>query len=65
MRRIRFFSKAALVSVLAGGWLFQLACARNFQQEVEVLFATAANPLLIRNSFLVNLFGPGLIKPFH
>lgn len=58
-------TKIALIAALCGGWAFQASCARNFQREIEVLLAPQSNPLLIRDSFLVNLFGPQIIKLFN
>lgn len=42
--------------------LLQLACMRGWQREIEVLFATEANLGMVRDSFLVNLLGPGILR---
>lgn len=47
------------------GWLFQAGCARIFTREVEVLFAAAANPTLIGQSFLVDVFGLSILGLFN
>ena len=46
------------------GWLFQAGCARIVQQELEVLIAPNASSTLINGSFLVNIFGPGVLQLF-
>ena len=54
------------LSVLAmSGWLFQAGCIRTIQQELEVLLRPEANSTLIRESFLVDFFGPEIIKLFN
>ncbi len=57
--------KCGVLAVLLSGWAFQLACARNFQREIEVLLAPQANPLLIRDSALVRIFGVGILQLFN
>ena len=52
----------------AAGWLLDVGCIvdpRAFiQRELEVLLRPEANPMLIRDSFLVDLLGPGIIELF-
>ncbi len=54
--------RAALVGM--SGWLFQAGCARAITQELEVLFAAVASPTQIYDSFLVNRFGPEILRLF-
>jgi len=49
---------------MLGGWMWQAGCIRAYQREIEVLLAPAASPLLIRDSFLVDLFGPAILTLF-
>ena len=60
----RRLSMAARWLILLGstGWLFQAGCARIFTREIEVVFATAANPALSGQSILVDVFGAGLLR---
>ncbi|HPD31850.1 MAG TPA: hypothetical protein PLL20_17800 [Phycisphaerae bacterium] len=49
------------VLFLAGYWLFQGGCLGFVQRELEVLVAAESNGVLIRSSFLYEVFGPRLI----
>lgn len=61
---IRVFMWRVLV-LTAGGCLWQAGCIRTIQQEFEVLFRPEANPTLIQDSFLVNLFGAEILRLFN
>lgn len=54
---------AALALGAAGGFLD--GCAANIQREIEVLAAPQSSPTLIRDSVLVDWFGPQVIKFFQ
>lgn len=54
-----------LIALGAAGWLFQAGCARILTREFEVLFAAAANPRLVGQSILVDVFGAALISLFN
>lgn len=45
--------------------MFGTGCDAAMQREMEVLFRPEANPLLIRQSYLVNAFGPQLFRFFR
>jgi hypothetical protein len=64
MQRICQGWRRRLVILMLGGWMWQAGCIRAYQREIEVLLAPAANPLLIRESFLVDLFGPAILTLF-
>ncbi len=51
--------------VLASGYLLQAGCARTLQREIEVLFAPAANPTLLYNSWVFNQLGPQFVAYFN
>lgn len=51
-----------LVLLAGGGGLFLVGCLRDFQREVEVLFAPEAVGPAIRQSWIFNQLGPGFIK---
>lgn len=63
-RRLRFWMRW-LVLLASSGWLFQAGCARILTREFEVLFAPQANLTQINNSFLVDVFGPGILRLFN
>ncbi len=64
MVHVRRIGRALLLTSVIG-WLGTLGCARTFERELSVLFQPEVNPLLIRDSFLVDLFGPGILRlPF-
>jgi hypothetical protein len=54
-----------MIALLAGGWMFQMACARQFRNEIEVLYATPANTLAVPSSLLVKLFGFQILQLFN
>jgi hypothetical protein len=64
MKKIKL-GKCGIITMLLGGWAVQLACARTFQREIEVLLAPEANSLLIADSILVDAFGPEIIRLFN
>jgi hypothetical protein len=48
-----------MVMFIAGCWLFEGGCLGIIQRELEVLVAPGSNsPLLVRNSYLYEIFGP-------
>jgi len=57
--------KHNLVLVALGAWLCQAGCVQIVQRELEVLLRPEANPTLIHNSALVNLFGPSILTLFR
>ena len=62
MRRNAMWDRLAwVVTFSAGCWLFQGGCLGFVQREIEVLVAGEANGVLIRSSYLYDVFGPGLI----
>lgn len=63
-RKTQLFKKL-MVLTLAGGWLFQFACAHAVMQNIEVLFAAPANFLAIPSAFVVQLFGVNILKLFN
>jgi hypothetical protein len=48
--------------ILAYGSLLQAGCLRNVQNELDLLWAPAANLNYVYESALVNWFGPGVLK---
>jgi len=46
------------------GWLLEGGCAGVVQRELEVLLRPEANPTLIRQSYLIDLLGPEILKLF-
>ncbi len=40
-------------------------CIAKYQREVEVLAAPESNPTLVQDSYLVDWFGPQIIKYFQ
>jgi hypothetical protein len=63
MRRGTYWKRLRWVMMLAVGcWLFEGGCLGWVQIQMEVLMAPQSNsPVLIRDSFLYELFGPRLI----
>ncbi|HSW45771.1 MAG TPA: hypothetical protein VLM89_09385 [Phycisphaerae bacterium] len=59
----RTIGLAILALGCCGGFLD--GCAGNLQRELEVLAAPESNPTLIRDSVLVDWFGPQAIKFFQ
>jgi hypothetical protein len=53
------------MTLAVSGWLFQAGCIQQLQQELEVLFRLEASPNLIRDSFVVDWFGPSLLQLFN
>lgn len=49
--------------LFAGGCMTQ--ALGSIQRELEVLLAPEANPLLVRDSVLVDLFGPKILGLFN
>jgi hypothetical protein len=62
MKRGRYWKRLRwVVMFTAGCWLFEGGCLGAIQLQLEVLMAPGSNsPTLIRNSFLYEVFGPGL-----
>ena len=58
VKRLMFLS-------LAGGMIFQYACIHGIQQNIEVLFATPANALAVPTAYLIELFGPNILRFFN
>ena len=48
-----------------GSWLLQAGCIRDLQREIEVLFSPEANSIFIHDSFLVDIFGPEILRLFN
>ena len=55
----RLIGGAVLGSMLFGG-----GCGAIVQRELEVLLRPEANPLLLRESFLIDVFGPRILSLF-
>jgi len=52
-------------AILLASWpIFQGGCIGDIQREMEVLFATEANPTLIHDSDIVERFGLDFLKFF-
>ncbi len=64
MRRSRRLGLHVLLA-LGSGVLWQAGCTQALQNELEVLFAAQASPTLIRSSWLVKTFGPGVLTLFN
>jgi len=62
-RRIRDVLRWVCV-VASAGWVLQAGCVRDIQRELEVLVRPEANATLIRDSFLVEVFGPEILSLF-
>lgn len=65
MKRIARNWTRRFIMLVMGAWILQAGCASLLTNELEVLFAAAANTTLIRGSTLANLFGPGLLRLFN
>lgn len=62
MKRNRRWNLLSWVVMLSAGyWLFQGGCLGVLQREIEVLVAAESNGVLIRSSYLYEIFGPRLI----
>jgi hypothetical protein len=44
--------------------MLQAGCVGDIQRELEVLLRPEANPMLIRESFLIDVFGPEILSLF-
>ena len=62
--QIRRCLKRNLFVWTLGAWLWQAGCVQLFQNEIEVLLAPEASPTLLRQSLLLDIFGPGLLTFF-
>ena len=63
--RAKTISMIWRLAMLCTGWqLLQGGCFGNIQREMEVLFAPAASPTLIRDSFIVDRLGLDFLKFF-
>jgi hypothetical protein len=52
----------SLAIAVTGGCLLQAGCLRAIQQELEILWAPEANLNLVYDSWLVDAFGPQILK---
>lgn len=59
-------ARLLLAAGVCGGTLLApgFACERIFQRELSVLLAPGTEPLLIRDSWLVNVFGYRILQLF-
>lgn len=58
--------RVSLIAVLLGGWGFpEWRAAPDLPAGNRSAALAQANPLLIRNSFLINAFGPGILNLFN
>lgn len=65
MRRIWIRAVWRLALICSGASLLQIpTCDRLVNREFEVLLQPQSSPTLIRQSFLVNLFGPRILSLF-
>jgi hypothetical protein len=62
--RCRRWKRNVFIAAL-GAWMWQAGCVQIVQRELEVLLRPEANPTLIHNSALVNLFGPKILTLFQ
>ncbi len=58
--RLMRYLGMACTSVLLG-----TGCAGSIAREIEVFFSAAANPFAVRDSFLVEAFGLGILRLFN
>ena len=47
----------------AGSCLWQAECIRDIQREIDLLYRPEANLAFIRESVLVDIFGPWILAP--
>ena len=62
MRKLRTALAIMSMGICAN---FLDGCVANYQREVEVLAAPESNPTLVQDSYLVERFGPQVIKFFQ
>jgi len=62
---IRWMNALKYLAMCLSGILAGSGCPGAIAREIEVVFAAAANPFLIRESFLVDIFGVGLLRLFN
>lgn len=53
------------LAMVTSGIVVGGGCAGSVARELEVFFAAAASPFLIRDSFLVEVFGLQILRLFN
>jgi hypothetical protein len=53
------------VAMVSSGIVWGSGCAGTVARELEVFFAAAASPFLIRESVLVEVFGLQILRMFN
>ena len=61
-KRIRKWARWVLMAG-AGSCVLQAECIRDIQREIDLLYRPEANLAFVRESVLVDLFGPEILAP--